>query len=151
MDATLLTVAGVMATRSTCSRAHVGAIFARDGRILASGYNGSPRGMAHCLHPPGETTDTRGTDAPTCTWSVHAEANAIAFAARHGVALDGSALYVTHTPCVTCAQLIINVGVIQVIASHMYRVRAGINLLMDAGVIVLFWSDELGAPTTVPQ
>jgi dCMP deaminase len=150
MDETLLLIANVMAQRGTCSRARVGVIFARDGRALVSGYNGSPHGMPHCLHPPQERSELSDPSEPSCEWAVHAEANAIAFAARYGVALDGSALYATHTPCVRCAQLIINAGVTQVIASTMYRVRDGVNLLQNAGVIVLFWDTTLNAAVTVP-
>src|SRR5687767_4618485 len=110
MDQVLMNVAREMARRGTCSRQRVGAVVARDGRILTSGYNGSPRGMLHCVHPPGETSHVRGVDAPTCTLAVHAEANAVAFAARHGIALDGATLYTTLSPCVPCAQLVVNAG-----------------------------------------
>lgn len=151
MDETLLEMASVMATRGTCSRARVGVVFARDGRSLISGYNGAPRGMPHCVHPSGERSEDRDPSESPCRWSVHAEANAIAFAARHGVALDGSFLYATHTPCVTCAQLIINVGVSQVVAKNIYRVRDGINLLREAGIIVLLWDSMLSATVIIPS
>lgn len=136
MAETLLEVARVMARRGTCSRAQVGAVFARDGRVLATGYNGAPRGIPHCSHPPTEVSSERDARAPTCTHAVHAEANAVAFAARHGISLDGSELYATHTPCVTCAQLILNAGVREVFAGARYRDLAGVQLLDRGGIIV---------------
>lgn len=140
MEQVLLDIAAVMAARSTCSRGQVGAVIARDGRILSSGYNGAPAGMKHCLHPPGEYAADDGTAAAgcattsRCTTSVHAEANAIAFAARHGVALDDAALYCTLAPCVCCAQLIINAGLAGVVYGAAYHDPAGVNLLREAGL-----------------
>lgn len=136
MSETLLDVARVMARRGTCSRARVGAVLARDGRVLATGYNGAPRGLHHCQHPAGESSEDREPDAVTCAVAVHAEANAVAFAARHGIALDGSTLYATHTPCVTCAQLLINAGVVEAFAGARYRDLAGVRLLDQAGLLV---------------
>ena len=130
MDETLLEMAQVMARRGTCSRAQVGVVIALDGRVCATGHNGAPRGMRHCLHPPEETI------ANGCYWAVHAEANAVAFAARNGVALDGSTMYTTLSPCVVCAQLTINSGIIRVLCGTNYRDQTGVNLLRDAGVDV---------------
>src|SRR4030095_11781168 len=120
-ETTLLEIAYTMSLRSTCSRAHVGAVIAKDGRILSTGYNGAPAGLPHCDHFcdcslagfDGHHNDDcnymRG-----CTTAVHAETNAIAFAARHGVGLEGAEMFTTHMPCVPCAQLIINAGLIRV-------------------------------------
>ena len=123
---TLLTIAYAMAERSTCTRLHVGAVAARDGRILATGYNGAPAGTPHCTHPPGEP----------CSRSVHAEANVIAYAARYGMALAGAELYCTDSPCYTCACLIINAGLTSVIFHRLYRDQSGLRLLADVGVRV---------------
>lgn len=151
MDQVLLAAAELMATRSTCSRAHNGALFALDGRILATGYNGRPRGMPHCVHAPGETSDAddSGTLVTGCD-SVHAEANAVAFAARHGIALEASTLYVTSTPCLRCAQLAVNCGVVQVVARRAFRLHDGVDLLHAAGVVVLFLDAATGTLNTVP-
>ena len=150
----LLTAAGVFARRSTCSRGQTGAVFALRGRVLSSGYNGAPSGMPHCDHscdcdvatrkyagPPRRPTDVPSSghspycrSTQSCTTAVHAEANAVAFAARHGVALDDSTLYTTMTPCVPCAQLIINVGVVWVVALRWYRERGGWELLDRRGI-----------------
>lgn len=150
MDEVLLEIAAVMATRGTCSTLQVGAVIARDGRILASGYNGSARGLPHCVHPPRSETELGDATRATCSTSVHAEANAVAFAARHGVALNGATLYVTASPCVPCAQLVVNAGIVQVIAGQLYRVRDGVDLMSAAGVRVLFFDPRTRGVTTIP-
>lgn len=136
MDETLMKMARVMAERGTCSRASVGAIFALEGRVLSSGYNGAPRGLPHCVHPPGELSADRDSEAPACAYSVHAEANAVAFAARYGIELNGSTLYTTLSPCVPCAQLILNVGVTRVYVDVPYRDLTGVRLLHHGGTLV---------------
>lgn len=125
---TLLAVAETIAKRSTCNRLAVGAVVARDGRILTTGYNGPPAGMHHCEH------DMSAEYTETCSEAVHAEANAIAFAARYGMATEGCELYVTHAPCLPCAKLIVNAGIVKVVYAHGYRDRSGLILLRDAGV-----------------
>lgn len=127
MDAVLLEVAGVMARRGTCTRLRVGAVLALDGRICSTGLNGAPHGLPHCTHPDEDYTET-------CVTSVHAEANAVAFAARHGVSIQGSTLYVTHTPCVHCAMLLINAGIVRAVCATRYRLTAGVDVLRTAGV-----------------
>lgn len=127
----LLEVAGVIARRSTCNRLNVGAVIARDGRILATGYNGPPKGMEHCNHL---ITTWDASKDPACQLAVHAEANAIAFSARYGTALDGSELFVTHSPCHNCAKLVINAGIIRVYYAIEYRESHGLDLLGLAGV-----------------
>lgn len=117
--------AALVAERGTCNRAKVGVVIARDGRILSTGYNGAPSGMPHCHH---------SLNSDPCTTAVHAEANAIAFAARHGVALEGAELHTTLTPCQPCAQLIINAGIVRVISFQPYRDQSGLKLLRAAGL-----------------
>jgi len=129
LDAVLLETAYVMSLRSTCSRAHVGVVVALDGRICATGYNGAPRGLPHCDH------DAAPDDAG-CRTAAHAEANAVAFAARHGVALDGATLYTTLSPCASCAMLIVNAGITRVIFAVGYRNADGVGLLESADVVV---------------
>lgn len=128
---TLMGVAELFAARSTCSRAHVGAVVARDGRILVTGYNGAPRGMPHCNH----THDL--PDSGGCKTAVHAEANAISFAARHGINLDGSQLYSTFTPCLACSQLIVNSGINRVYIKNEYRLADGKKLLSAAKIDII--------------
>jgi len=119
----------VVAKRSSCLRLQVGALVARDGRVLSSGYNGAPSGLPHC------SPETCGPDRP-CTATVHAEAGAIAYAARHGIPIEGSSLYCTNSPCLDCAKLIINAGIIHVDYQIPYRVIEGIELLKLAGIRV---------------
>lgn len=125
---TLLDVAGVIARRSTCNRLSVGALVAREGRILVTGYNGPVAGMRHCNHEV-------GTGIP-CDEAVHAEANAIAFAARHGCSCDGAEMYVTHAPCIPCARLIVNAGIVRVWYHNEFRDMRGVDFLLNAGVAI---------------
>lgn len=124
---TLMRCAWVWADRSTCDRLHVGAVLSRDYRILVTGYNGPPSGATHCHH---------NSNAP-CEAAVHAEANLIAFAARHGVETLGAQVIVTHMPCVKCAQLIINAGISMVTYDKPYRDPSGVQLLRNSGVAVV--------------
>lgn len=137
---TLLHVAALYAERSTCNRLHVGAVIARSGRILATGYNGPPSGMDHCEHEEWEGP---------CMLAVHAESNAIAFAARHGVTTDLCELYVTHSPCHNCAKLIINAGIKAVYYSTEFRDLHGIDLLEMAGVETYCESSQDEPPTSI--
>lgn len=129
IDEVLLSVATVLSQRSTCSRLSVGAVLAREGRVLSTGYNGAPSGMPHCKHPQVSTEDH-------CRTAVHAESNTIVFAAKYGVRADGSTLYITHSPCKTCAFLIINAGVVRVVYGVKYGYGEGLDLLRRAGVAV---------------
>lgn len=127
-DELLGNIAKLVAKRSTCQRASVGAVLARDGRIISMGYNGAPAGVRHCEHS--------ADDTEPCLRTVHAEANAIAFAAKNGVETDGAELYCTHSPCNDCAKLIINAGIARVVYWERYRDPAPINLLHTVGVVV---------------
>jgi dCMP deaminase len=142
MDAVLLDVAVTIARRGTCSRLQVGAVLAVDGRICSTGFNGSPHGLPHCDHPFSESLP-RPVDAATCLTSVHAEANAVAFAARHGVSIQGATLYCTHTPCVHCAMLLVNAGIVRVVCATRYRSDAGVHVLLEA--TVQLWIVENGS------
>lgn len=118
-DQQLLGVADLIATRSTCSRLHVGAVLARDTRVISSGYNGAPAGQPHCEH----------VDDTPCRTAVHAEANAIQFARARGVSTVGTTLYVTHAPCLDCALWVVQAGVGRVVYADTYRSTSGLNLL----------------------
>ena len=144
-DETAMAVATVFAARSTCSRAHVGAVITVANRVVATGYNGAPAGMPHCNHTCtcGRGVDdlgsAHGDDCPAsspCRTAVHAEANAVAFAARHGARVQGGFLYTTMCPCLACAQLIVNAGLVGVVAARPYRDRSGLDLLTRAGLEV---------------
>jgi dCMP deaminase len=123
-DRMMMKIAHAVAERSTCSRLHVGAVIARDSRAVSTGYNGNPAGMPHCQHV--------GDDP--CKNAVHAEANAIAFAARHGAPTEGAEMFTTHQPCLKCAQLIVNSGIVRVVYDFPYRVLDGLDLLNVLGI-----------------
>lgn len=153
-DAYAMGIARLTATQSTCDRANVGAVIALDGRIIGTGYNGAPAGMPHCDHScicrgkwpdhPANMThagpvfhaDECARIQP-CTVAVHAEANVIAFCAKHGLKTNGATLYTTLSPCYVCAQLIINAGITRVRYANAYRDPSGVQLLFDAGVAVI--------------
>lgn len=127
----LMMMAHVAALRGTCNRLRVGAVIAVDSRPLSLGYNGTPPGHEHCgpecnAHTP-------------CTKTLHAERNAIEWAWRHFVAHDlvGATIYVTDSPCIDCARLIVKVGIKRVVFDRPYRVADGIEHLIINGVEVV--------------
>jgi len=104
-----------VATRSTCNRKHIGAVIVRDKTILSTGYNGSIRGLPHC--DEGDHLMENGH----CVRTVHAEANAIAQAAKNGIRLEGAEIYITASPCWTCFKLLANAGIIKINFGEFYR------------------------------
>lgn len=157
---TLMQSANLWAMRSTCDRSQVGVVIAsEDHRILVTGYNGTPKGMSHCSHEctcdyeaMRQKSIVTGTFFVStghkggchalrpCETAVHAEANAIAYAARCGIRVGDATLYTTLAPCHKCAQLVINAGIVQVIYLNDYRDTAGLELLSTAGVDVIRYS-----------
>jgi dCMP deaminase len=114
-DEYFMNIAREVASRATCDRKHVGAVIVRDKSILATGYNGSVRGLPHC--------DDEGhlMEDGHCVRTVHAEANAIVQAARNGVRIDGAGIYVTASPCWGCFRLIANAGLMKIVFGEFYR------------------------------
>jgi dCMP deaminase len=114
-DEYFMNIAREVSTRSTCDRKFVGAVVVRDRSILATGYNGSIRGLPHC--------DEEGhlMEEGHCVRTVHAEANAIAQAARHGVRIEGADIYVTASPCWGCFRLLANAGIAKICFGEFYR------------------------------
>lgn len=129
-----LAIAQLLRTQSTCRRGQVGAVLVRDRRIIATGYNGSPPGMPHCLEV-GCLTDPE-TYGAGCQRAVHAEANVLAFAARHAGGAGGATLYSTAGPCLRCAQLTVSAGVTSVVFQEPYRLPDGVDLLDSANIPV---------------
>lgn len=137
---------------STCSRLSVGAVAAtHDGVILASGYNGAPAGLPACIHdcdcghefepnPDWFHSNECGLLQP-CNIAVHAEANLIAYAARQGSRLQDSIVVSTHSPCVACANLMIQCGVSTVYYGNAYRDKRGVEMLVAANVKSLLLYD----------
>lgn len=132
-------IARTVATRATCPRASVGAILVRDHRMLTTGYNGAPRGVAHCT----EVGCTLAGDH--CMRATHAEANAIVQAALHGVNVANSTAYCTHQPCVNCSKLLISAGVRKIVYEHAYPDPIAQELLSEAGVALVQFSTLEGA------
>jgi dCMP deaminase len=120
------------AARSTCPRKTVGAVIVRDKAILATGYNGSLRGLPHC------TEVGCLIDNDHCVRTVHAEANAILQAAKHGVRIEGADIYVTASPCWNCFKLIANAGIGRILYGEFYRDQRIIEFAQAAGIELVF-------------
>lgn len=127
-DDYFIKIAFDVAERSTCDRAHVGAVIVRDRRILTTGYNGAPAGLPHCDEIGHLLIDGH------CVRTLHAEQNAIIQAALHGVNTAESTIYVTHQPCLTCAKMIINAGIRRVVYAGNYPDENSRRFLAEAGV-----------------
>ena len=131
-DTWAIDLARHFARRATCPRASVGCVLVRGKHVIASGYNGAPAGLPHCTEHGCAMVDGH------CTRAVHAEANAIAQAARYGNAIDGAWAYCTHTPCSTCAKLLLSAGIAGVIIAQDYGDGDGVRTLLDGGITVTF-------------
>ena len=121
-DEYFMEIAHVVAKRSNCSRRHVGAVIERNNHFLSAGYNGTPHGVKNCYEGgcprcAGHTPSGKGLDECLC---VHAEQNAICQAAFFGHAVEGATMYITLSPCLTCAKLIINAGIKEVVYDDDY-------------------------------
>jgi dCMP deaminase len=135
-DGYFLKIASVVAERSTCRRHHVGAVAVRNKHILATGYNGAPSGLKDCLEL-GCLRDERGIpsgERQELCRGIHAEQNVIIQASLHGVSLEGSIIYATHTPCVLCAKMLVNAKIKRYISFGRYNDDAFINLFKEAGI-----------------
>ena len=135
-DEYFIELAYFVARRSTCLRRQVGAVIVKDKHILATGYNGAPKGIAHCLDT-GCLRDKLGIPSGTrheiCMAS-HAEQNAIIQAAYHGIAIKDAVIYCTTHPCSICAKMIINAGIKKIYFVEGYPDELGKKLLDDAGL-----------------
>jgi len=122
--------------RSTCIRRKVGAIIVKDKRIIATGYNGAPSGLRHC-YEAGCLRDKlqipSGMNHELCR-GIHAEQNAIIQAAMYGVSINESTIYITHSPCVQCAKMIINAGIKNIVFCGEYPDKLSEELLKEAGI-----------------
>ncbi|MCX7599432.1 MAG: cytidine/deoxycytidylate deaminase family protein [Armatimonadetes bacterium] len=142
-DDYFMEIAHVVAKRSTCLRRHVGAVLVSGRRILATGYNGAPRGLQHCAERGGCYRELLGVPAgerqEICR-GVHAEQNAVIQCAIHGVAITGEVvLYSTTQPCVTCAKILLNAGVCRIVYAGDYPDQFALEMLGEAGVELVRW------------
>lgn len=127
-----MTITRQVAERSTCTRAKVGAVIVRDRSILATGYNGAPAGLPHCLDAGCLIYQSRTPDGEieqNCYRTIHAEINAITQAARNGSAIRDANIYVTHTPCIHCLKVLINTGISNVYYEKPYKLHTISDLL----------------------
>ena len=127
-DEYFMNIARQVASRSTCTRKHVGAVIVRDKTILSTGYNGSIRGMPHC----DEVGHMMENDH--CVATIHAEANAIIQAAKNGVRIEGGEIYVTASPCWSCFKLIANAGIRRIFFGEFYRDEKSIRIARQLGI-----------------
>lgn len=123
-----MSIAQVVATRSTCPRKFVGCVIVRNRTILSTGYNGSIRGMPHCSDVGHMMEENH------CVATIHAEANAIIQAARNGVNIDGATLYVTASPCWNCFKQLANAGIVRVVYGEFYRDERSLTIATQIGL-----------------
>ena len=132
-----MSIAEQVAGRSTCMRRHTGAVLVKDKRILATGYNGVPAGLAHCEQVGclrEERNIASGSHHELCR-GIHAEQNAVIQAAKHGIAIAGASVYCTHQPCVLCAKILVNAGVVEIVFRDSYPDELATALLTEAGIV----------------
>jgi len=138
IDQYFLKIALVVAERSTCRRHHMGAVAVKDKHILTTGFNGAASGLKDCLELGclrDEMNIPSGERQEICR-GIHAEQNVIIQAALHGVSLEGSTIYCTHTPCALCAKMLVNARIKRFVSFNKYRDIAFIDLFKEAGIEV---------------
>lgn len=128
LDRRYLRMARIWSENSYCTRRKVGALLVKEKMIISDGYNGTPSGF------PNKCEDEEGLTIP---YVLHAEANAITKVARSNNSSEGSTLYVTASPCIECAKLIIQAGIKKVVFSDLYRIADGLRLLERAGIEIV--------------
>lgn len=133
LDKRYIRMAKIWAENSYCQRRQVGALIVKDNMIISDGFNGTPSGFENVCE------DENGVTHP---YVLHAEANAITKIARSGNNSNGATLYVTDSPCIECAKLIIQAGIKRVIYAREYRLTDGIDLLKRANIEVIFLNEE---------
>ena len=129
-------IATEVSKRATCLRRQVGAVLVLDKRILATGYNGAPSGLAHCSQAGclrEKYSVPSGQRHELCR-GLHAEQNAMLQAARYGIRVEGATLYTTHVPCVMCAKMAINCGLRRIVATQEYPDELARELLVESGM-----------------
>ena len=129
-------MAHLVSERSTCLRRAVGAVLVKDKMVLATGYNGAPKGLEHCEVVGcirAEMNVPSGTRHELCR-GVHAEQNAIIQAAVFGVSIDGACIYITNHPCSVCAKMLINAGIEEIIYSGEYHDELAVKMIAEAGI-----------------
>jgi dCMP deaminase len=136
-DAYFMQVCAVVARRSTCNRASVGAVIGRNKNSLATGYNGAPAGMPHCTEVGClvyTSTTPDGEIEENCFRTIHAEINAIAQAAKSSSSIEGGHIYITHSPCIHCLKVLINTGIERICYGKPYKLGQIEEMVRLSGV-----------------
>ncbi len=146
-DEYFMDLARTVGTRGTCNRGRSGCIIVKDKRVMTTGYVGSPPGLAHCDeigHWFKKTIHEDGSISQHCIRTVHAEANAIAQAAKHGINIDGGTLYCKMEPCLDCTKLLISAGIKRIVCEQRYHAaKESREMLEEAGVKVEVLNDSV--------
>ena len=122
-----------IAHRSSCVKAQQAALLIKDNRIISFGYNGPPAGHINCETDGGEEVCGKDSNG-SCFLGIHAEQNAIGYAARHGINTEGCVIYCTQTPCISCAKLVVAAGIKEFYYLDSYRILDGLEFLKQAGI-----------------
>jgi len=139
-DEYFMQMAELAATRSTCLRRQVGAAIIKHKHVVATGYNGAPRGIVHCEERGGclrEKLNVPSGERHELCMGLHAEQNAIIQAATLGQSIEGGTIYVTHQPCVICAKMIINSGIRRIVVKAGYPDQLAVDILAEAGLKIV--------------
>ena len=144
-DEYFMGIAELTKKRSTCLRRNVGAVIVQDKHIIATGYNGAPRGIDHCAERNGclrqELGIPSGERHELCR-ALHAEQNAIIQAASFGHSVEGATIYITHSPCAICSKMIINVGIKKIFVGEQYPDDFATEILSEAGLKIVVLKTE---------
>ncbi|MDX9888106.1 MAG: cytidine/deoxycytidylate deaminase family protein [Anaerovoracaceae bacterium] len=139
-DEYFMQMAELSASRSTCLRRQVGAAIIKHKHVIATGYNGVPRGIMHCEERGGclrEKLNVPSGERHELCMGLHAEQNAIIQAATMGQSIEGGTIYVTHQPCVICAKMIINAGIRRIVVKSGYPDQLAVDILAEAGLKIV--------------
>lgn len=139
-DEYFMQIADIVKTRSTCLRRQVGAVIVKDNRMITTGYNGAPSGLKHCIELGGCERERlhipTGQRHELCR-ALHAEQNAIIQAAKLGISTEGATIYVTLQPCVICAKMLINAGIVRIVHKGVYADKMARDMLAEAKIEVV--------------
>jgi len=139
-DEYFMEMALLTAKRSTCMRRNVGAVIVQEKHIIATGYNGAPKGIPHCEEIGGclrEKQNIPSGERHELCRALHAEQNAIIQAATLAQSIEGASIYITHQPCVICAKMIINAGIKRIVVREGYPDKLAVDLLAEAGLKIV--------------
>ena len=143
-DEYFMKMAELAATRSTCLRRQVGAVIVQDRHVIATGYNGAPKGVPHCSEKGGCLREQMGIPSgerhELCR-ALHAEQNAIIQAATLAQSIEGATMYITNQPCIICAKMIINAGIERIVVREGYPDEFAVQMLAEAGLKIVMLKD----------